>query len=218
VDDVPLLNLKLAVINGNIAGDATRNCLYVSEGDAVNMFNSQNPPPRVIRKLDLNTNISTIFAGIFGNGGASNSDQYSDGAIATTVAMKPGALWVADDGTVFVAHNGIISAIDPETRKMTWIAGLYDNDANYDNPGVIGGLAKLGQINVRSLAGNSALNKLYVSELDNNYNVDVRLISPISAFLASPSRRKLEEEEQLFPEFNQFSDLQTRSSNLRGSV
>jgi hypothetical protein len=218
VNDVPLLDLKSAVINGNIAGDASRNCLYVSEGAAVNTAATHFPPPRIIRKLDLNTNISTIFAGVFGNDGGFNSDQYTDGAISTTVAMDPGPLWVADDGTVFASHKGIISAIDPETRKMTWVAGLYDNDANYNDPGVIGGLAKLGQIYPRALAGSSTVNKLYFTELNPSNNVAVRLISPISAFIASPSRRRLEQEEQLSLELNELSDLQTRGSNLRGSV
>jgi sugar lactone lactonase YvrE len=217
VNDIPLLDLKVAVINGNIAGDATRNCLYVSEGAAVNSPLTHFLPPRLIRKLDLNTGISTIFAGRFGIDGTA-SDQYTDGAIATTVAMDPGPLWVADDGTVFVSHNGIISAIDPVSQRMTWVAGLYDNGDNQNNPGVIGGLAKLGQVYPCFLAGNSAVNKLYFTELDPNFNVAVRLISPISAFLASPSRRRLEEEEQISLELNELSDLQTGTSNLRGSV
>jgi hypothetical protein len=77
-------------------------------------------------------------------------------------------------------------------------------------------LAKLGKTFVGAVSGNTALNKLYV--LDPNHDA-VRVISPISAFLSSPSRRKLEEqEEQFLPEGNNGTELQTRSSSLRGSV
>jgi hypothetical protein len=115
-NDVPLLDLKTPhTIARTIAGDATRNYLYVSENRGISLLNAIE----IIRKFDLNTNISTIFAGTFGQppvGSTVVPVQYTDGALATTVKLSPRQLWVADDGTVFVSHNGIISAIDPVSQ------------------------------------------------------------------------------------------------------
>jgi hypothetical protein len=223
-NDVPLLDLKTPhTIARTIAGDATRNYLYVSENRGISLLNAIE----IIRKFDLNTNISTIFAGTFGQppvGSTVVPVQYTDGALATTVKLSPRQLWVADDGTVFVSHNSIISAIDPVSQRITWVAGTWrDIGSNLlratddiNNTLRIGGLAKLGKTFVGAVSGNTALNKLYV--LDPNHDA-VRVISPISAFLSSPSRRKLEEqEEQFLPEGNNGTELQTRSSSLRGSV
>jgi sugar lactone lactonase YvrE len=216
-NDVSLLELRIAGLSGDIAGDATRNCLYISEVKGTGMAVSS-----IIRKLDLNTKRATIFAGKYGFEG---TGQYIDGVLATTIKIAPKGLWVADDGTVFVAHNGIISAIDPVSQIITWVAGTwgYVGDFHFhaindvDNTLNIGGLAKLGKIGARGvkLYGNSALNKLYVMD---QTHVAVRLISPISAFLVSPSRRRLAEEEHFSPEKNNGTKLQIRSSNLRGSV
>jgi sugar lactone lactonase YvrE len=193
-----------------IAGDVTRNCLYVAE------YAYAASTGFVIRAMDLTTKATSILAGE--EGATPNSLQYTDGAAATSVSLFTNGLWVADDGTVFVAHGTIVSAIDPVTQTITWVGGTWKNGGpehipagdDPDNLFMIGGPAKLGKIVPVQLAGNSQLSKLYLVD-DNGA---VRLITPISSFLASSSRRKLEEDEH---GDSSNSRLHTRNSSyLRG--
>jgi hypothetical protein len=191
---VPLLDLPPGNILGHMTGDATRNCLYVTE-----ISDSANVQLGIIRQLDLNTNKATIFAGTYGQ---TSHTQYTDGVLATNMKFAtdgegPAGLWVANDGTVFVSDTGTgsISAINPNTNQITWFAGKWDDRGAYgdqaypdtNNVLQIGGSPKLGKMWPTFLAGNSQLNALYVVDYG---HYAVRKISPL---LTSPNPvRKLE--------------------------
>jgi hypothetical protein len=225
---VAFMDLAKLQITAQMTGDATRNCLYVTESVDKNLAS-----PVIIRKLDLTTKKATIFAGQYG---LKSTVQYldNDNTLATSIKFSgsvggPSGLWVANDGTVFVADPGTytISAINPNTNKINWFAGTWNNggvfnyraDGDYiENTLHMDGPARLGIMSPMYLTGNSALNTLYV--VDRNHFA-VRKISPLSS---AASRRLEEEEEEEEEEMNASSDRSTlpqlpkKTFYLRGSV
>jgi sugar lactone lactonase YvrE len=178
---VAFLDLPRTMSLQYISGDASRNCLYVSEFmSKVGVFSP------IIRKLDLTTKTATIFAGQFEQ---YSSEPYTDGALATEIKFSnggPAGLWTANDGTVFVVDYGAftISAINPDTKEIHWFAGTWNDggpnglraDQDVDNELNINGSPKLGKFHPYGLAGNSRLNTLYVTDYEHSA---VRKISPL---------------------------------------
>jgi hypothetical protein len=153
----------------HLTGDASRNCLYISEES-----DSEYNPSAIVRKLDLTSKTATVFAGTYGK---TSLEQYTDGTKATKIkfsSAEPTGLWAADDGTVFVSdpRTQSISAINPNTNEIHWVAGKWNDLGLVDQDS---GSPKLGKIYPSYLTGNSQLNTLYVtSDLHT-----IRKISPL---------------------------------------
>jgi sugar lactone lactonase YvrE len=180
-EPVDFLDMRAGLSLAHMTGDASRNCLYISEP-----YNLPFDFIGVVRKLDLSSKTATIFAGTFGHG---SNDQYTDGALATEVKFSgngPAGIWAATDGTVFVADYGtkVISAINPNTNEIRWFAGTW-NDAgdavgsaveDENNELNMDGLPKLGKIAPGYLTGSSQSNSLYVTDIQ---HLAVRKVSPL---------------------------------------
>jgi sugar lactone lactonase YvrE len=180
--DVGFLDLTPTYDAGYISGDAKKNCLYITE-----RRNNKNTNSAIIRKLDLTTKRASIFAGSYNQ---PSTDQYTDGVAATNIKLHtPAGLWVADDGTVFVADTGTntISAINPNSGNIYWYAGTWNDGGesglrafeDVHNVLKMGGRVKKGKIVPTVLVGNSQLNTLYVADSE---HFTVREISPVSAW------------------------------------
>jgi hypothetical protein len=194
---VDFLDLARANSLLHISGDVSRNCLYISEKD-----DFLNGPAYIVRKLDFKSQTATIFAGRYAQ---SSTVQYTDGVLATEIqgfsSQGPTGLWVASDGTVFVADYGTtsISAINPNTNEIRWFAGTWNDhtyngvpaDSDANNYLHMGGLPKLGKIQPTYLTGNSELNTLYMVDKS---HIAVRKISPLFKSPVVPAGRKLEQE------------------------
>jgi sugar lactone lactonase YvrE len=177
---------------GQLAGDATRNCLYITE-----MVNYESRNSAIIRKFDLTTSTATIFAGQYGQ---RDTTKYTNGALATSIKFSaPTGLWVADDGTVFMSdpESFTISAINPDSGKVYWFAGTWNNggqsgiyDYN-DFVNVLGmdDLAREGKIVPFQLTGSSAANALYV--IDKEHQAVRKITEVLSATGVKPPARRL---------------------------
>jgi cell division septation protein DedD len=223
---VEFMDLAKVSVMAQITGDATRNCLYVTEQVDKDLVDSV-----IIRKLDLTMKRATIFAGQYG---LKSTVPYpdNDDTLATNIKFSgytggPAGLWVAQDGTVFVADPGTqtISAIDPNTNKIKWFAGTWNEGGGYNradsdyiaNALHMDGPARLANIDPMYLTGNSALDTLYLVDRDHKA---VRKISLLFTSSAPPAGRRLKEmEDEMIPS-SKHSTLQLPKKyfHLRGSV
>jgi hypothetical protein len=232
---VSFAQLKKANSMTHMTGDATRDLIYVTE--------QPGSGRSFVRRLDLLNTKSIIFAGSYSTpGGQFTTPQFTDGVAATSIVFSgvviplvtqgPG-LWVASDSTLYVADYGTksISTIHPDTGAITWFAGTWNDGGQQTVPPLLatadttnslhmGGPPKQGKFFPTHLTGNSALNTLYVVDIE---HTAVRKISPL-AVSPPAGRRKLEEEkkeENLLSSQNLFAaapQLPRNVANLRGSV
>jgi DNA-binding beta-propeller fold protein YncE len=119
---VSFRDLKPVSQMGQVSGDVSRNCLYVTE------LTTGFDQPAIVRKLDLKTSSATIFAGQYGQ---LSKFQYTDGVAAPSIKFSGyelSAIWTADDGTVYVDDGGTasISVINPITNTISWFAGTWN--------------------------------------------------------------------------------------------
>jgi sugar lactone lactonase YvrE len=220
--EVSFAQLKQANSMTHMAGDATRDLIYVAEQPSAGCA--------IVRRLDLLNSKAVIFAGSYSTLGSTT--QFTDGVLATSIVFSgvvvpfitqgPG-LWVASDSTVYVSDYGTnsISTIHPDTNAITWFAGTWNDggqagllaslDTRGENTLHMGGPPKLGKMFPTHLAGNSALNTLYVVDIG---HTAVRKITPLA--VTPTGRRKLEENLLSLEQ----SGLQLPKSfgHLRGSV
>jgi sugar lactone lactonase YvrE len=218
VNGEPVDFLDLPRLRGlpQISGDASRDCLYITEQTDISGHTAA-----IVRKLDLKSKTATIFAGTYGQ---TTTEPYVDGSLATSIkfsgqGLAPLGLWVANDGTVFVAdiNTASISAINPNTNEIRWFAGTWNDygpfvgraDHDEDNRLHMGGPAKQGKIFPLTMAGNSQLNTLYVVDY---LHSAVRKISPL---FKSPAALPVHiKEAEIIPA----SALPKGNVHLRGSV
>jgi sugar lactone lactonase YvrE len=223
-EKVPLLDLRPDLELQSMSGDATRNCLYIVEMGPGDVYRNV-----IVRKLDLTSKTATIFAG---NLAYISTDQYTDGIMATSMAFSGtyAGLWVATDGTVFVSDSGsnVISAVNPNTGRIRWFAGTWNDygdsvgraDVDGNNELLnMDGPAKLGKMYPKVIAGNSQLDTLYV--VDDRHNA-VRQISSLftSPAVALPGHRKLDDEEEVISSSSSRTPvrLSQEKFHLRGVV
>jgi hypothetical protein len=225
--DVPFLDLALPGEQmglGHMTGDATRNCLYLTE-----WFGSDWSQIAIVRKLDLGKQTATIFAGVYGQ---TSTDQYTDGVLATTITFAgdgdgPSGLWVAADGTVFVSDTATasISTINPDTNEITWFAGTWNDGGEDDlldaddvkNLLQMGGPAKEGKIRPTMLSGNSDLDKLYLVD---QWHSGIRMISRLPTTTSLPAGIKSKDKDEIILSAKLVTPLRLLNANahLRGSV